>query len=119
MKKPITIGFLLVPLLFSGVTLGFAEEYYYIPDHLLENPPLFCAMEFEDTELPEAQGKLMEMAENAVNAVRKAFSISAALYFPFPGRGACMATIFTGVGSVSTVMASCRVEIGAVLSLLP
>jgi len=66
MNKPITIGFLLVPLLFSGVTLVFAEEYYYIPDHLLETPPLFCAMEFEDTQLPDAQWQLMNMAENAV-----------------------------------------------------
>jgi len=66
MKYSITIGFLLIPLLFSGLSFAFAEEYYYIPDHLLENPPLFCAMEFEDTELPDAQWELMIMAENAV-----------------------------------------------------
>ncbi len=56
---------LFIPALFS-VSFVFAEEYYYIPDHLLEQPPLFCAMEFEDTQMPEAQRDLMKMAENAV-----------------------------------------------------
>jgi hypothetical protein len=66
MKKPITIGLLLTSILFSGASLVYAEEYYYIPDHLLETPPLFCAMEFEDNQLPDAQWQLMNMAENAV-----------------------------------------------------
>jgi len=44
----------------------FAEEYYYIPDHKLETPPLFCAMEFEDERLPTAQSQLMEISKNAV-----------------------------------------------------
>ena len=66
MKNQIIIGFLFIALLFSAIPLVFAEEYYYIPDYLLETPPLFCLMEFEDTELPDAQEQLMEMAENAV-----------------------------------------------------
>ena len=67
MKSQVTIGLLLVPLLFSAIPLVSAEEYYYIPDHLLENPPLFCAMEFEDTELPNAEEKLMDMARIAIS----------------------------------------------------
>ena len=66
MNISVMIGFLLIPLLFSGISHVFAEEYYYIPDHLLESPPLFCAMGFDDTQLPDAQWQLMNMAENAV-----------------------------------------------------
>ena len=44
----------------------FAEEYYYIPDYLLESAPLFCLMEFEDTQLPQAQVQLLEMANDAI-----------------------------------------------------
>jgi|TARA_B110000495_G_C22957454_1_gene561031 hypothetical protein len=45
MKK---IGLILLPLLFLGLPLVSAENYYYIPDHKLETPSIFCVMEFED-----------------------------------------------------------------------
>jgi len=64
MVKPTTIGLLLMPFLISTTPLVFAEAYYYIPDHLLENPPLFCAMEFEYPEFPDAQEKIMVMADD-------------------------------------------------------
>lgn len=66
MNKLISIELLLISGLFSA-SFVFAEEYYYIPDHLLEQPPLFCAMEFEDTQMPDAQLQLINMAENAVS----------------------------------------------------
>ena len=45
MKK---IALILLPLLFLGLRLVSAENYYYIPDHKLETPSIFCVMEFED-----------------------------------------------------------------------
>jgi len=63
MKPVIIIAIAFVLLIPLSV---FAEEYYYIPDHKLETPPLFCAMEFVDERLPDAQHQLMEIAKNAV-----------------------------------------------------
>jgi len=57
---------LLIPLFCYEIEPVYSEEYYYIPDHLLEQPPLFCAMEFEDPLLPDAQLHLLNMAEEAV-----------------------------------------------------
>jgi len=66
MKKPITIGLLLIPFLISTTSLVFAEDYYYIPNHKLETPPVFCAMDFEDSKLPSANTQLLEITKNAV-----------------------------------------------------
>ncbi|MDH3677614.1 MAG: hypothetical protein OEQ12_04850 [Nitrosopumilus sp.] len=60
------ISLLVIPLLFSGVPLVTAENFYYIPDHKLEKPPVFCAMEFEDNRLPIAPSQLMEITKNVV-----------------------------------------------------
>jgi len=60
------ITLLLIPLLFFGAPVSFAEDYYHIPDHKLETPPVFCAMEFEDTQLPNAKPRLLEITKNAV-----------------------------------------------------
>jgi len=62
--KPVIIIAIAFALLFPVNV--FAEEYYYIPDHKLETPPLFCAMEFDDERLPTAQHQLMEITKNAV-----------------------------------------------------
>ena len=63
MKPVIIIAIAFVLLIPLSV---FAEEYYYIPDHKLETPPIFCAMEFVDERLPTAQSQLMEITKNAV-----------------------------------------------------
>ena len=61
-------GMLIVFGLFV-VPASFAEEekYYYISDHLLERPPVFCAMDFEDVRLPDAPEQLMAITENAIH----------------------------------------------------
>lgn len=46
---------------------SFGEKYYYIPDHKLETPPIFCAMDFEDKQLPDANERLMEITKDAIN----------------------------------------------------
>ena len=54
-------------LILVGISFpAFAEEYYYIPDYRLDSPPFFCAMEFDDTQLPDAQSQLMEITKNAI-----------------------------------------------------
>jgi len=53
-------------LLLSEMSLVFAEEYYYIPDHKLETPPVFCAMEFKDAQIPTVQAQLMKITKNAI-----------------------------------------------------
>ena len=45
---------------------SFAEEFYHLPDYRLEKPPVFCAMEFKDSELPQAETVLIEKTEKAV-----------------------------------------------------
>ena len=66
MNNILTKESLLFSLLILGTPCVFAEEYYYIPEHLLEDPPIFCAMEIEDPQMPEANLQLVSMAENAV-----------------------------------------------------
>jgi len=44
----------------------FAEEYYYIPDHKLIQPPKFCAFDFEDVFLPNANKIMIDITENAI-----------------------------------------------------
>jgi len=63
--KPVIIIALAFVFLFVPLT-SFAEEYYYFDEILLVSPPVFCAMEFEDTQLPNAQSQLMEITKNAV-----------------------------------------------------
>jgi len=62
----IKITLLIIPLLFSGVSIVLAEDYFYIPNHKLETPPVFCAMEFEDTQLPDAKPQLLQITKNAI-----------------------------------------------------
>lgn len=46
---------------------AFSEEYYYFPGHKLSYVPEFCAIEFEDPQLPNAPKIMYEKTEAAVN----------------------------------------------------
>ena len=43
-----------------------SEKYYYIPDYRLNKSPVFCAQEFHDPVIPEANDILLEKTVNAV-----------------------------------------------------
>ena len=43
-----------------------SERYYYIPDYRLNKSPLFCAQEFSDPALPNANSILLEKTSKAV-----------------------------------------------------
>jgi hypothetical protein len=66
LKPVFIIAMIAVAMIGVMVPSVFAEEYFYIPHHKLETPPIFCAMEFDDQILPSAQAQLMEITKNAV-----------------------------------------------------
>ena len=62
------LDFWIIIALFLGLICPvYAEEYYYHPDFKLVQPPEFCAIEFNDPQLPQAEKILYEEMEKAVN----------------------------------------------------
>jgi len=59
--------FLIIGLITASFQPTFGEEYYYIEYHKLTEPPVFCAGEFKDPLLPEAETILIEKTEQAVS----------------------------------------------------
>ena len=43
-----------------------SEKYFYIPDYRLNKSPIFCAQEFHDPTMPEANDILLEKTANSV-----------------------------------------------------
>ena len=44
----------------------FTEPYYYLPWHIMIEPPEFCMLEFEDPDLPSAPEKLYDLTKDAI-----------------------------------------------------
>ena len=44
----------------------FTEPYYYLPWHILIEPPAFCAIKFNDHQLPEAPQQMYDSTKKAV-----------------------------------------------------
>lgn len=64
MKKSI---FLILPvIIFAGFQTAFSEQYYY-EDHRLFRLPVFCGMEMNDPQLPQAKKELLNETEKAVS----------------------------------------------------
>ena len=60
------IVFLLSALILIPIIPAFSEEYNYMEVYRLFESPLYCAYEFDDLELPQANQILMEKTEQAV-----------------------------------------------------
>lgn len=45
----------------------FTEPYYYLPWHMLIEPPEFCVVEFNDPLMPTAPREMYHLAEQAIN----------------------------------------------------
>lgn len=45
----------------------FTDPYYYIPWHVLVDPPMFCEVQFEDPLLPSAPEKMHIATQNAID----------------------------------------------------
>lgn len=58
--------FLIIGLITTSFQSTFGEQYYYAEYHKLTEPPVFCAGEFKDPLLPEAETILIEETKQAV-----------------------------------------------------
>jgi len=66
MKLNKIIIFLIIGLITTSFQSTFGEQYYYAEYHKLTEPPVFCAGEFKDPLLPEAETILIEETKQAV-----------------------------------------------------
>ncbi|MGI0021693.1 MAG: hypothetical protein ACRD9Q_02415, partial [Nitrososphaeraceae archaeon] len=63
MKKSLYLLFGII--IFASFQTALGEQYYY-KDHKLIRPPIFCGLEINDPQLPEAGKELLKETEMAI-----------------------------------------------------